>query len=110
MAHPLLLELERIERDAWEDLARAAPPPFAQAVGLKAEPLGAAFLFLASRIPQFQFNWLGGSGLNGDDGAGIAEAVRRFRDAGQSTYIVQIPPGTNATRIEDLARAAGLVA
>jgi hypothetical protein len=104
----LILELERIERDAWEDVARAAPPPFAQGIGLEARPLGAAFLFLAARIPQYQFNWLGGTGLNGDDGSSIAAAVKRFREAGQEKFIVQIPPAPNAAHMEALARAEGL--
>jgi len=106
--HPLLLELERVERAAWEDLARVAPAQFAQASGLEAAEIHHAFFFMASRIPVFQFNWLSGTGLNGDDGSSIARAVSRFRAAGQSKFFIQIPPGPNADPCMRAARAAGL--
>jgi GNAT superfamily N-acetyltransferase len=110
MAHPHLAELERIERNAWEDLARAAPPPFAAAIGLETRQMGGALFFAAAKIPQFQFNWLAGAGLGGDDGACIGEAVARFGDVGQTKFIVQIAPGPNAAQMETLARVAGLQA
>lgn len=110
MTHPLLAELERIERNAWEDLVRAAPPPFAAAIGLETRRMGGATFLAAAKIPQFQFNWLAGAGLGGDDGACIGEAVARFREVGQKKFIVQIAPGPNAAQMEDLARAAGLQA
>jgi GNAT superfamily N-acetyltransferase len=107
-ARPLLAELERIERAAWEDLARVAPASFAQAIGLEAAEIHHAFFLMASRIPVFQFNWLAGTGLNGDDGSSIAEAVSRFRAAEQSKFIIQIPPGPNANACERAAHDAGL--
>jgi hypothetical protein len=110
MTHPHLAELERIERNAWEDLARAAPPPFAAAVGLETRAMGGALFFAAAKIPQFQFNWLAGAGLGGDDGACIGEAVARFRDIGQAKFIVQIAPRPDAAKMENLARDAGLQA
>ena len=110
MTHPNLAEMERIERNAWEDLARAAPPPFAAAIGLEIRPMGGALFFAAAKIPQFQFNWLAGAGLGGDDGACIGEAVARFSDIGQKKFIVQVAPGPNAAKMENLARAAGLQA
>ena len=99
MTHPYLAGLERIERNAWEDLARAAPPPFAAAIGLETRPMGGALFFAAAKIPQFQFNWLAGAGLGGDDGGCIGEAVARFREIGQAKFIVQIAPrrGTRRT-------------
>jgi len=109
MSHPLLNELEAIERDAWEDLARAAPPSFAQGIGLRAESVGHALLFMADRVPQFQFNFLAGTGLNGDDGSSIDEAVKRFSAAGQKKFIIQIPPGSCAGDMEARARDHGLM-
>ena len=106
--HSLLIELERIERAAWEDLGRVAPAHFAQAIGLETTEIHHAFFFMASRIPAFQFNWLSGTGLNGDDGTSISGAVSRFRAAGQSKFIIQIPPGPKADACERAARAAGL--
>jgi hypothetical protein len=106
--HPLLLEIERIERQAWQDLARAAPPPFARGIGLETAEINHAFFLLARRIPQFQFNWLSGTGLNGDDGRSIPAAVGRFREAGQQKFIIQIPPGPNAAACANRAREAGL--
>ena len=107
-AHPLQRDLERIEREAWADLAAAAPPPLAQGIGLQTAPVGGAFQFMASRIPQFQFNWLSGAGLNGDDGRSITAAVKRFRDAGQHKFFIQVPPGGRTSECEALASAAGL--
>jgi len=106
--HQLLLELERIERAAWEDLTRVAPASFAQAIGLETADIHHAFFFMASGIPAFQFNCLSGTGLNGDDGSSIAEAVSRFRVAGQDKFSIQIPPGPNASACEEAARASGL--
>lgn len=110
MSHPYLAELERIERNAWEDMARAAPPQFAAAIGLETRRMGSALFLAAAKIPQFQFNWLAGAGLGGDDGSCVGEAVARFRDVGQTKFIVQIAPGPNAATMENLARDAGLQA
>jgi hypothetical protein len=107
-AHPMELQIERIEREAWADLAAAAPGPLAQGIGLQTAPVGGAFLFMASRLAQFQFNWLSGAGLNGDDGRSIAAAVKRFRDAGQHKFFIQIPPGPRTDECSALAGAAGL--
>src|SRR5262245_10393952 len=107
-AHPLQLEIERIEREAWADLAEIIPPPLAQGIGLQVGPVGGAFLFMASRVPQFQFNWLSGAGLNDDDGSSIAEAVKRFREAGQRKYFIQLPPGPREQECAAQASAAGL--
>lgn len=106
--HPLLLELEGIERNAWADLIELMPARLAQEIGLQSEEIHHALFLMAARIPQFQFNWLSGTGLNGDEGSAIHEAVRRFRAAGQRKFIIQIPPGPNASRCEEQARAAGL--
>lgn len=104
-----LLDIERVERRAWEGLLQMFPPPLAQAIGLETAEVHHALFLMASRIPQFQFNWLHGAGLNGDDGQSIPTAVNRFRAAGQRKYIVQIPPGPNAVVCADRCRDAGLV-
>jgi hypothetical protein len=106
--HPHLNDLERIERNAWADLVRLAPPELASAIGLETAKLGSALFVMAARIPQFQFNFLNGVGLDGDDGACIEAAVQKFRSAGQKKFIVQVPPGPEAPRMEALAQAAGL--
>jgi len=106
---PLLLDLEGIEREAWRDLATIMPASLADGVGLQTDDINHAYFFMASRIPQFQFNWLSGTGLTGDDGRSISEAVRRFRAAGQHKFIIQIPPGPNADACVELARKEGLV-
>src|SRR6185436_1174413 len=93
---PSTLELESIEREAWTDLASVMPAPLALGIGLRTAEIGRAYMFMASKVPQFQFNWLSGTGLNGDDGTSIAEAVKIFRAAGQRRFIVQIPPGPRA--------------
>jgi len=105
---PLLSALEHIERSAWEDLAAVAPAPVAQGMGLKAKRLNHALLFMASRVPQFQFNWLAGAGLAGDDGSAIDLALEEFRAAGQDKYFIQIASGTRAGDCAARAAAAGL--
>jgi hypothetical protein len=100
--------LERIERDAWRDLAAAAPPDFALQVGLETHEFGEALMLMASRAPVFQFNWLSGAGLDRADADAIPSAVARFREAGQPRFFVQIPPSPNAGCLEAQARAAGL--
>jgi hypothetical protein len=107
-AHPLQLEMERIERQAWADLGAIAPASLAQGIGLQVESIGDAFLFMASRLPQFQFNWLSGAGLNGDDGRSIPEAVNRFRAAGQHKFFIQLPPGPRERECVEQARTLGL--
>lgn len=107
--HPLLLEIERIERSAWDDMLRVFPPPLVQSIGLETVVINHTLFLMARGIPQFQFNWLHGAGLNGDDGRSIAEAVRRYRAADQRKFIIQIPPGPNATQCVRHARDAGLV-
>lgn len=106
--HPLMLEIERIEREAWKDLAAVIPADLAAGIGLDTRDIGPTFFFMAARIPQLQFNWLAGTGLNGDDGRSIAEAVQRFRAAGQRKFIIQIPPGPNEAACEQRAQAEGL--
>jgi hypothetical protein len=108
-APQLLLDLERIESEAWEDLARVAPPEVVQIMGLEWGEIDHAFFFMASRAPQLQFNWLSGTGLNGDDGRSISAAVRRFRAVGQRRFIIQLPPGPRADECAKRARAEGLV-
>ena len=105
----LMLALEAIESEAWEDLARAAPPEFAKGVGIEASRHGRSLFFMATRIPQFQFNWLSGAGLSRKDGGDVGEAVARFKAAGQSKFFIQIPPGPNAASAEAAARDEGLI-
>ena len=100
--------LERIEREAWRDLAAVAPPAFAASVGLELHEFGAALMLMAARISVFQFNWLSGAGLDGADDDAIPAAVARFRAAGQRKFFVQIPPSPRAAHLEAQARAAGL--
>ena len=107
-SHILLNALENIERKAWEDLIRVFPPALTQSLGLESAEIHRALFLMATRVPQFQFNFLNGAGLNGDDGRSITTAVNRFRAAGQRKFIIQIPPGPNALACADRARDAGL--
>jgi len=101
--------IERIEEDAWESLCRAAPEGLARELGLEAHYLGEALITICSRIDQGQFNRLLGLGMGSpDEAAVIAEAAARFRAAGVRNPFIQIPPGH--PKLEDAARAAGLVA
>ena len=67
--------LERIEREAWRQLAEATPPDFAKGSGSRANR-SASPVHEASRIG-FQFNWL--------SGAGLCPTIRRRSD-GRSAF------------------------
>jgi len=102
-------DLELIEIDAWRDYCAAAPPPFAQAVGLETAGLDGPLLAMCSRIDHYQFNRLMGAGLAGDtDGGSLALAADRFRDAGLKNGYLQIAPGGRAQALAAKARALGL--
>ena len=85
--------LERIERETWRSFVDAAPPDFAKSVGLERAPIGGALFMMMRRVPAFQFNWLAGAGLEDNDTEAVGEALGRFRAAGQTKFIIQIPPG-----------------
>jgi len=102
-------ELERIEIDAWRDYCAAAPPSFAQAVGLQIEELGGPLLSLCSGIDHHQFNRLIGAGLGSDaDGDSLAISARRFAEAKLRNGYLQIAPGPRSAALEAKARALGL--
>jgi hypothetical protein len=101
--------LEGIEHEAWRRLAAAAPPDFARGIGLDCEPMDGALFMMASRIPAFQFNWLSGAGLTGDNSAAVGRAVARFRESAQTKFIVQVPPSPRSEAIAAHARSEGLV-
>jgi hypothetical protein len=102
-------DLERIEIDAWRDYCAAAPPAFAQAVGLETTELDGPLLALCRRIDHYQFNRLIGGGLAGDtEGRSLEMAAERFRGAGLANGYLQIAPGGRAPALEAKARALGL--
>jgi hypothetical protein len=102
-------DLERIEIDAWRDYCAAAPPPFAQAVGLETIDLDGPLLALCRRIDHYQFNRLLGGGLGSDvHGNALDMAAARFREAGLRNGYLQIAPGARAATLEAKARAIGL--
>lgn len=106
---PTIEELERIEIDAWRDYCAAAPPPFAQAVGLETVELDGPLLALCRRIDHYQFNRLLGGGLGSDaHGNSLDLAAARFREAGLKNGYLQIAPGPRAAALEAKARAIGL--
>ncbi len=102
-------DLERIEIDAWRDYCAAAPPAFAEAVGLETFELDGPLLAMCKRIDHYQFNRLMGGGLAGDaEGRSLETAAARFRDAGLKNGYLQIAPGGQAQALEAKARALGL--
>jgi hypothetical protein len=90
-------------------MLRVCPPSLAESIGLETAEINHTLFLMARGVPQFQFNWLNGAGLNGDDGRSIPEAVRRYRAADQRKFIIQVPPGPNAARCVRHARDTGLV-
>lgn len=102
-------DLEGIEIDAWRDCCAAAPPAFAQAVGLETEDLGGPLLAMCRGIDHYQFNRLVGGGVGSDgEGRSLEIAARRFREAGLKNGYLQIAPGRRAPALEGRARALGL--
>lgn len=102
-------ELESIEIAAWRDCYAAAPPAFAQAVGLETVEFGGPLLALCRRIDHYQFNRLIGGGLGSDAGGEpLEQAATRFRAAGLKNGYLQIAPGPRAAALADKARALGL--
>lgn len=101
-------DLEQIEIDAWRDYCAAAPPGFAEAVGLETAELDGPLLAMCKRIDHYQFNRLMGGGLAGDEGGSLAIAVERFRGAGLKNGYLQIAPGGRSWALEAKARALGL--
>src|SRR5215471_8769015 len=98
-------ELEQIEIDAWRDYCAAAPPTFAQAVGLRLEELDGPLLALCPSVDHYQFNRLIGAGLGSDaDGGSLVVAVERFREAKLKNGYLQIAPGARARALEEKAR------
>lgn len=108
MTTPSTADLEQIEIDAWRDYCAAAPPDFAQAVGLETVELGGPLLAMCKRIDHYQFNRLMGAGLAGDDGGSLALAIERFRGASLGNGYLQIAPGERAWALEAKAWALGL--
>ncbi len=70
--------------------------------------MGSAMFLTASRVPAFQFNFLAGAGLESSDSEPVAQAVARFRQTGQSKFIIQVPPGPHANAISARAASEGL--
>jgi hypothetical protein len=103
-----IARIERIERDAWESVCRAAPPDVAGDLGLEVHRYGGTVLTLCTRIDQGLFNRILGFGLeDGDDAGAMIEALARFRAANIKNPFIQIPPGQPA--LDEAARRAGLV-
>ena len=103
-----IVGLERIEQEAWAQLAACAPASFAETVALETCRVGGAYFHMARHIPAFQFNWLGGAGLDPWERDAVPSAVARFREAGQQKFIVQVPPTAHTDEVEQQARSAGL--
>lgn len=102
-------DLEKIEIDAWRAYCAAAPAGFAQHAGLETIDLDGPLLALCRRVDHYQFNRLMGGGLGADtDGASLAMAVRRFREAGLKNGYLQIAPGPRAAALAVTATALGL--
>jgi hypothetical protein len=102
-------DLERVEIDAWRDYCAAAPPPFAQGVGLETCDLGGPLLVMCKRIDHYQFNRLIGGGLGSDAAGGSLDiAAARFREAGVRNGYLQVAPGPRAVALEGKLRGMGL--
>jgi hypothetical protein len=102
-------DLEKIEIDAWRDYCAAAPAVFAENTGLETVELDGPMLALCRRVDHYQFNRLLGGGLGTDiEGASLATAAGRFREAGLKNGYLQIAPGPRAAALALKAAALGL--
>jgi hypothetical protein len=87
------LDLERVERDAYADMYRAAPEAVRSSLGLEFTPLADGMLLLCRGIDHIQFNRLAGFGLGRSVSvADLDLAVRTFEQANRRNWIVPVPP------------------
>ncbi len=95
MASPetLDLDLERVERDAYADMYRAAPEPVSSSLGLDFRAAADGVLLLCRGIDHIQFNRLAGFGLTQAASATqLDSAIRAFEQANLKNWIVPVPP------------------
>ena len=106
-ANALVLEIERVERDAYGDLYEAAPAHVRAALGVETRAIGQTRLLLCPGVDNLQFNRLCGLGVfEPAQGAEIEEAVASFTRAGVKEWAIQFAEG--AEGVEFAAPRAGL--
>jgi GNAT superfamily N-acetyltransferase len=94
MANALVLEIEKVERDAYGDLYEAAPAHVRAALGVETRAIGQTRLLLCPGVDNLQFNRLCGLGVfEPAQGAEIDQAVRAFERAGVKDWVIQFAEG-----------------
>lgn len=87
------IDLERVERDAYADIYRAAPEAARASLGLECMVAADGVLLLCRGIDHIQFNRVAGFGLTqGASAEQLDWAVRAFQEANRKNWIVPVPP------------------
>jgi GNAT superfamily N-acetyltransferase len=93
-ANALVLEIEKVERDAYGDLYEAAPAHVRAAIGVETRAIGQTRLLLCPGVDNLQFNRLCGLGVfEPTQGADIDQAVTAFERAGVKDWVIQFAEG-----------------
>lgn len=102
------LPLELADQRAWADMYAAVPPPFAEAVGLRAVEIGRLPLFQCARIPFIHFNAVGSSfGLEGVAETELDAIATSYRDARAKQHWVHTIPSTSSPSLVAALDARG---
>lgn len=101
---------ERIEQHAWTEIFLQAPPDFAAAMRLRAEPIADGGLLVGGRVPGIMFNRALGLGLDAPLTPEILDTiVRHFNDTGVRQYAVQPSPTILTDELHAALEARGLI-
>jgi hypothetical protein len=93
------LDLERVERDAYADIYKAAPEAVRASLGLECRAVADGVLLLCRGIDHIQFNRLAGVGIAQlVSGADLDSAIQAFEQANVKNWIVPVPPAANDLR------------
>lgn len=102
--------VERIEQHAWMEIFRQAPPDFAAAVRMRAEPIADGGLLVGGRVPGIMFNRALGVGLETAIAPETLDAiVQRFAEAGVRKYAVQPSPTILTDELHEALEARGFL-
>lgn len=99
-----------IELEAWEDMVAAAPPPFAEAVGLHAKrsDLSGPLILAARRIPTTMFNRVIGLGNHkAATESDIEDIIAAYTHRGIATFWVHLSSKSESTEIPTWLEARG---
>jgi hypothetical protein len=106
-----VVSLESVERDAWIDMYAAAPPAFAEAVGLSATRVGSGAVFAIRAVPLIQFNHAHALGLGAPiDTVTLDAAIDALAGKASPVRAMQFPDLPEFSEAAALMKARGFSA